>query len=326
MTNPIAGLKDRKEDLRQWICDDGLTILQAIEKLATEHNVICKKRTLERNLKAWGISRRDKPDKAALQAELTRLFRGPHMSDEAISNLLNQAGHVVTRRYVMDTRKKLGLHKRIRPETNEQDLQNTIKHLLTEEYRNEQVLKMHRGELYTYLRNKYPDLHIIGRDRVYNIAREMNPQVIRRYPKGHPLHQNRPYKLTGKRLAAKLAKDAADANINPPADHTQDAPASCHVSHPSPSIHGYGLSQPHDPVLDDSVAVRDHQTAPNVTPASTPQQVLHPSLRIESLEKENSALHQKLQQQEAEIQYMRQAYTDLMQRFTNVPAPNHFPS
>lgn len=325
MVNPITGLKNHKEDIRQWICEDGLTVLQAVEKLEKEHNVICKKRTLERNLKAWGISRRDKSDKAALQAELTRLFRGPHMSDEAISSLLSQAGHVITRRHVMHTRKKLGLHKRIRPDTNEQDLQNTIKHLLNQEYQDEKVLKMHRGELYTHLRNKYPDRHIVGRDRVYNIAREMNPQLRRRYPKGHPLYQNRPYKLTGKRLAAKLAKDAADANTNPPADHTQDAPASCNVTHSPPSTRGYELAQPHYPDLNHSVAVRDHQTVPSDLPFSTAPQALHPSLRLESLEKENNALHQRLQEQEAEMQCMRQAYHDLMQRFANVPAPNPLP-
>lgn len=326
MTPSIQGLKERKEDLRQWISVDGLTILQAIEKLATEHNVICKKRTLERNLKIWGISRRDKPDKDALQAELTRLFRGPRLSDEAISDILNQAGHRVTRRYVMDTRKKLGLHKRIRPETNEEDLQKTIKHLLTEEYKNDEVLKMHRGELYTYLRDKYPDLHIIGRDRVYNIAREMNPQVIRRYPKGHPLHQGRIYKLTGKRLAAKLARDAADAQLNPPADHTQDSPASFDDTHSSPSMSGYQPLQSDGTVPDYPVTVQTHQAVPSDVPTSTIHQVLHPSLRLKSLEKENNALHQRLQQQEAEIQYMRQAYNDLMQRFTSVPGPNPFPS
>ncbi|KAH0376074.1 hypothetical protein KCU92_g9941, partial [Aureobasidium melanogenum] len=335
MAPPIAGLLERKDDVKHWICEDDLTVLQVIDKLKTEHNVICQKRTLERWLRTWGFSRRNKLDKPALHDELTRLFRGPHMTDEAICNLLSASGYVVSRRYVMDTRKKLGLHKRIRPETSEQDLTKTIKDLLIREYKNDQVLKMHREELYTYLRHKYPDLNIIGRDRVYNIAREMNPQLVRRYPKGHPLYQGRPYKLTGKRLAAKLAKDAADANLDPPAGHTQDDPpagntqddpAPYATTHPSPSIQGYELAQPHDTVVDRSVAVQDPQTVQGDTPASTTHQALHPTLRLESLEKENNVLHQRLQQQEAEIQYMRQAYHDLMQRFTNVPAPNSFPS
>ncbi|KAH0359779.1 hypothetical protein KCU65_g9784, partial [Aureobasidium melanogenum] len=326
MGPPIAGLLERKEDIRQWICEDDLAVLQVIDKLKTEHNVICQKRTLERWLRTWGFSRRNKLNKPALHEELTRLFRGPHMTDEAICSLLSESGYVVTRRYIMDTRKKLGLHKRIRPETSEQDLLKTIKDLLIEEYKNEQVLKMHRGELYTYLRHKYPDLNIIGRDRVYNIAREMNPQLVRRYPKGHPLYQGRPYKLSGKRLAAKLAKDAADANLNPPADHPQDDPAPYDPAHPSPSTHGYDLPQTHDSVVDPSIAVQDLQAVPGDTPASTTHQALHPTLRLESLEKENNVLHQRLQQQEAEIQYMRQAYHDLMQRFSNVPASNPFPT
>ncbi|KAG9558994.1 hypothetical protein KCU71_g3466, partial [Aureobasidium melanogenum] len=335
MAPPIAGLLERKDDVKHWICEDDLTVLQVIDKLKTEHNVICQKRTLERWLRTWGFSRRNKLDKPALHDELTRLFRGPHMTDEAICNLLSASGYVVSRRYVMDTRKKLGLHKRIRPETSEQDLSKTIKDLLIQEYKNDQVLKMHREELYTYLRHKYPDLNIIGRDRVYNIAREMNPQLVRRYPKGHPLYQGRPYKLTGKRLAAKLAKDAADANLVPPAGHTQDDPPAGHTqddpapydtTHPSSSIQGYELAQPHDTVVDRSVGVQDPQTVQGDTPAPTTHQALHPTLRLESLEKENNVLHQRLQQQEAEIQYMRQAYHDLMQRFTNVPAPNSFPN
>lgn len=326
MPPPIAGLLDRKEDIEKWICEDDLTVLQVIDKLKTDHNVVCQKRTLERWLKTWGFSRRNKLDKPALHEELTRLFRGPHMTDEAICNLLSESGYVVTRRYVMDTRKKLGLHKRIRPETSEQDLLKTIKDLLIQEYKNEEVLKMHRGELYTYLRHKYPDLNIIGRDRVYNIAREMNPQLVRRYPKGHPLYQGRPYKLTGKRLAAKLAKDAADGNLNPRADHPQDDPAPYDTTHPSPSTHDHDLAQQHDTLVNRSVAVQDPQAVPGDVPASTTHQALHPALRLESLEKENNVLHQRLQQQEAEIQYMRQAYHDLMQRFSSVPAPNPFPS
>ncbi|KAH0150025.1 hypothetical protein KCU82_g12836, partial [Aureobasidium melanogenum] len=154
----------------------------------------------------------------------------------------------------------------------------------------------------------------------------MNPQLRRRYAKGHPLYQGRPYKLTGKRLAAKLAKDAADANLNPPADHTQDHPAPYDTTQTSPSTHSHELTQPHDTVPDHSVAVQDPEAVSVDTPASTIHQVLHPTLRLESLEKENNALHQRLQQQEAEIQYMRQAYHDLVQRFTNVPATNSFPS
>ncbi|KAG9580624.1 hypothetical protein KCU86_g23686, partial [Aureobasidium melanogenum] len=60
MPPPIAGLHERKEDIKQWICDDHLTVLQVIDKLKTEHNVVCQKRTLERNLRTWGFSRRNK--------------------------------------------------------------------------------------------------------------------------------------------------------------------------------------------------------------------------------------------------------------------------
>ncbi|CAD0114992.1 unnamed protein product [Aureobasidium uvarum] len=326
MPKPIEGLEARKEDLRKWICEDDMTIKQAIEKLKTEHNVVCQKRTLERNLRLWDISRRKKLNKEALQQELTRLFRGPRLTDETIAKILTDAGHVINQRTVMETRKKLGLHKRIRPETNEQDLQNTIKELLVDEYKNDQVLKMHRGELYTYLREKYPHLNIVGRDRVYNIAREMNPQLRRRYAKGHPLYQNRPYKLSGKRLAAKLAKDVAAAEIDPPIDQPHDSSAPPKEHCDSPPTHTYQLPQPHDATSDDPIVGQDHQPAPAHPPPATTHQTLHPTLRLESLEKENDALHQRLQQQDAEIQYMRQAYHDLVQKLGSGPAANPFPS
>ncbi|KAI4717893.1 hypothetical protein E4T48_05898 [Aureobasidium sp. EXF-10727] len=323
MPKPIEGLEARKEDLRKWVCEQDLSVKKVIEKLKTEHNVICQKRTLERHLKLWDISKRTKMNKEALQQELTRLCRGPQMTDEAIANILNQAGHVINPRTVMDTRKRLGLHKRIRPEVNEQDLQKTIKELLVEEYKNEEVLKMHRGELYTYMRQKYPHLNIVGRDRVYNIAREMNPHLIRRYPKGHSLHQNRPYKLSGKRLAAKLAKDdAAASSTDQP--HDSSAPPE-EPSNFSP-VHTDHLLQPHDATSLGSIVGQDHQPAPAYQPPAAIHQALHPSLRLESLEKENDALHQRLQQQDAEIQYMRQAYHDLMQRLGPVPGSKPFPT
>jgi hypothetical protein len=334
MPAAIAGLVERKEDLRRWIWEDKLTVLEVIKKLETDHNVICRKRTLERNLRNWGISKRSKPDQAAIQEELTRLFHGPYKTDRAICDILNEAGHVINKRTVMETRKKLGLHKRLRPEVDEQDLQNIIKDVLTTEFQDEQVQKMQRGELYTYLRGKYPDLNLVGRDRVYNIAREMNPQAKRRYQKGHPLYQNRPYKLSGKRLAAKLAKDAAEADANPSTDHDhaneheQDSSAPAEELHhdPSPMTQDYQHPQSHDAAPEGPVVTQDYQPPPVYPPVIVNHQVLHPSLRVQDLEKENDALHQRLQQQDAEIRYMRQAYHDMMQRLGPLPAPNSYPS
>jgi transposase len=333
MSPAVAGLVDRKEDLRKWIWEDKLTVLQVIEKLDTEFNVVCRKRTLERNLRNWGISKRSKPDQAAIHEELTRLFHGPHLTDRAIADIMNEAGHVINKRTVMETRKKLGLHKRLRPEADESELQKTIKDVLTTEYQDERVLKMQRGELYAYLRQKYPDLNLVGRDRVYNIAREMNPHAIRRYQKGHPLYQNRPYKLSGKRLAAKLAKDAdaAAADTNPPTDHDQDSAAPAEEPHYDPPMaHDYHSPQtshvppPHDAIPEAPVAPQSYQPLPVYPSVASNPQLLHPSLRVQDLEKENDALHQRLQQQEAEIRYMRQAYHDMMQRLGSVPASNSY--
>ncbi|KAI4806243.1 hypothetical protein E4T44_10918 [Aureobasidium sp. EXF-8845] len=303
MPAAIAGLVERKEDLRKWIWEDKLTVLQVIKKLETDHNIVCRKRTLERNLRNWGISKRSKPDQAAIQ-----------------------------HRTVMETRKKLGLHKRLRPEVDEQDLQNTIKDVLTTEFQDEKVLKMQRSELYNHLRQKYPDLNLVGRDRVYNIAREMNPQAKRRYQKGHPLYQNRPYKLTGKRLAAKLAKDAAEADANPATDHDhgnqheQDssAPAEEPYHDTPPMVHDYHHAPTLNTASESPAVAQDYQPSPIYPPVAAAQQVLHPSLRVQDLEKENDALHQRLQQQDAEIRYMRQAYHDMMQRLGSIPASNSY--
>jgi transposase len=332
MPAAIAGLVERKEDLRRWIWKDKLTVLEVIKKLETDYNVVCRKRTLERNLRNWGISKRSKLNQAAIQEELTRLFHGPYKTDRAISEILNEAGHVINKRTVMETRKKLGLHKRLRPEADEQELQNTIKDVLTTEFQDEKVLKMQRSELYDYLRQKYPDLNLVGRDRVYNIAREMNPQAKRRYQKGHPLYQNRPYKLSGKRLAAKLAKDAAEADANPATDHDhgnqheQDSPAPAEEPYHDtpPMAHDYHHPPTHDAASESPAVAQDYQPSPIYPPVATNQQVLHPSLRVQDLEKENDALHQRLQQQDAEIRYMRQAYHDMVQRLGSIPAPNSY--
>lgn len=196
---------------------------------------------------------------------------------------------------------------------------------------------MHREELYTYLRGKYPELGIVGRDRVYSIARDMNSTLIRRYPKGHPLHQNRPYRLSGKRLAAKLAKDASAAESNSSTERGQDSqappeephdPSSTHDYHVTPPIQDFELPQAaqippvRDAISEAPASLQEYSSPPVYTPRTSKHQFLHPSLRVQDLEKENDALHQRLQQQDAEIRYMRQAYHDMMQKFGSVAAPS----
>ncbi|KAI5238511.1 hypothetical protein E4T42_08953 [Aureobasidium subglaciale] len=319
MTRPTAGLDDRKDDIRKWIHQDGLKLVEVVDKLKTEHNVICRKRTLERNLKLWGFSKRAKVDKAAVQEELINLFRGPHLTDRAICARLNETGHAINVRTVMETRKKLGLHKRIRPDTNEDDLLNTIKDLLQVEYQDEKVLKMQRSELYSYLRQKYPDLNIVGRDRVFAIARDMNPTLKRRYPKGHPLYQNRPYKLSGKRLAAKLAKDAAAAVLSTTANQSHDDSVSFNEPEHSSSVDDHQPLQPYESLRCNPAAMSDHESSTVQRSLAAPEQVLDPSLRVKSLEEENEDLYRRLRNQEAEMQYMRQAYNDLRARLGHLP-------
>lgn len=167
MPRPIIGLDDHKDAIKQWIFDDGLKLAQVIAKLRADHNVKLEKRTLERNLKAWGVSIRTRVTNVdELRADLTALFHDNLLSDGAICKQLNEAGHVVNVRTVMEMRRKLGLNKRKRNDTTEQDLQDTIKHLLEQEYQDEEVKKMHRDELYAYLRKKYPQHHIVGRSVV----------------------------------------------------------------------------------------------------------------------------------------------------------------
>jgi transposase len=163
MPRPIIGLDERKDDIERWIVHDGVKIIDVVARLKNDYNINIQKRTLERNLQAWGLTTRSRMSKAALQQELTRLFRGPHMTDQEICKSLNDQGHVINPRTVMDTRKRMGLHKRIRHDTKEEDLQATIRQLLQVEYQDEAVLKMERSELYTYLKTKYPEHHITGR-------------------------------------------------------------------------------------------------------------------------------------------------------------------
>ncbi|KAI5264756.1 sterol reductase/lamin B receptor [Aureobasidium subglaciale] len=314
MPRPIAGLDDRKDDISKWIHEDSLTLVGVVDKLKTEHNVICRKRTLERNLKLWGFSKRVKVDKTAVQEELIKWFRGPHLTDQAICARLHETGHAINVRTVMETRKKLGLHKRIRPDTNEDDLLNTIKDLLQVEYQDEKVLKMQRSELYSYLRQKYPDLNIVGRDRVFTIARDMNPTLKRRYPKGDPLYQNRPHKLSGKRLAAKLAKDAAAAVLSTTANQSHDDSVSFNEPEYSPSVDDHQPLRPYESLRCNPAAMSDHESSAVQRSLAAPEQVLNPSLRVKSLEEENEDLYRRLRNQEAEMQYMRQAYNDLRAR------------
>jgi hypothetical protein len=147
----------------------------------------------------------------------------------------------------------------------------------------------------------------------------MNPYAKRRFHKGHPLHQNRPYKLSGKRKAAKEAAMAAAAaadlgteaavDMNSAQDHHPDEsslPLASADDQPAP-MGDCQLSKSQLPAIRDS-------TMHVAVPETTDDEVLDPILRVQGLEREKIALQEKLHQQDAEIQHMRQAYLELMSR------------
>ena len=134
---------------------------------------------------------------------------------------------------------------------------------------------------------------------MFHIAREMNPECRKKHKTKGPL------------------QDVTD----------QAAPLEDGQS-PLPSDHAVVQTDVEPPLVaecspDLSPATMQHLD-PSLADATTAADALQTTSRLEVLERENAMLHERLHQQDAEIDYLRQAYNDLLARINRPSALNGF--
>ncbi|KAH0370119.1 hypothetical protein KCU65_g2882, partial [Aureobasidium melanogenum] len=163
--------------ITRWIVDAGSEYDEVLE-LLKEQGVEIGVSTLKRRLQEWGVSRM--PDTELVNARITELFFRYRKTDNAIAAMLAVDGFKrISGRYVKDVRKKLGLRKRLE-RIEAEELEGLLRQLLTAEYDAGHIEDFGKDHLYTYLRQKYTNLNIIGRNRVYRIATALNPLAHQR--------------------------------------------------------------------------------------------------------------------------------------------------
>ena len=132
-------------------------------RLLEEHGVAITKRTLERTLASWGISARPRTgDSPALRAAIIMLFYRYRLSDKAMVAWLRKRNHEVTPRGIKTIRLQIGLVRQI-DAASQAAVEQIIHQLLVKEYDSGVIEDFGRGNLYAYMRKKYPEHQIIGR-------------------------------------------------------------------------------------------------------------------------------------------------------------------
>ncbi|KAF2857071.1 hypothetical protein K470DRAFT_267100 [Piedraia hortae CBS 480.64] len=105
------------------------------------------------------------------------------VTDEEIAALLRHDGFSIEEHTVGCMRREAGLFKR----TSASDvpmLEDKIREVLVSEFDKGTVNSYGRNDLYDYVRWEHPQYHNTGRDRVYQIAREFNPDAVESRAKG----------------------------------------------------------------------------------------------------------------------------------------------
>lgn len=95
---------------------EGRTANEIVEYLSTEYNFQIGRRTIQRRLKEWGVSRRivTRNDKN-LESQVKKLFNEFIMTDQEMQHALQKQGFNIGLRGLRHLRRRLGLRRRSSP-------------------------------------------------------------------------------------------------------------------------------------------------------------------------------------------------------------------
>ncbi|KAF1356456.1 hypothetical protein BDV97DRAFT_394374 [Delphinella strobiligena] len=188
MPRPAADYTPYRAFITSAVLEEGQTASHVVKRLKDEHQVDIALRSLQRLLAKWSISTRPRCKVTEeLRTRVSSMVYQDRLSDEEMVQVLVLEGFEISINGLQRLRKRYGLSKRTQPEQSE-EVDERIREVLREEHsRNATVIEdLGRNDLYLYITEKY---HIVGRDRIYRIARTMAPDGLQRRQKKTRSHQ-----------------------------------------------------------------------------------------------------------------------------------------
>ena len=134
--------------------------------------------TLTRALAGWNIISRRRPlaTTAALRDRVAHAFFHLRLSDSETITILEIDGFAPGKKTLAKLRRSTGLYKRV-PSDKIEEVEQAMREALKNEMETGHIEDFGRGHLYTWMRSRY---NLIGRDRMYRIAKEVDPDMAAR--------------------------------------------------------------------------------------------------------------------------------------------------
>ncbi|KAF7192141.1 hypothetical protein HII31_06527 [Pseudocercospora fuligena] len=177
-SRPPPGRSSKKlEPHQEWITERyhaKATVEEILVELMTKHNLEIGRSTLTKQIANWGLRvRRPKwEDSQALRRHVKHCFDRLQLTDEAARLELQKHGYDIAPTRLAKLRKDMGMYKRTEKE--QRPLQEgQVEEILRKEFEDPQIRDMSLKKLHKYLHAKH---NIWGRDRLYDIARKLDPE------------------------------------------------------------------------------------------------------------------------------------------------------
>ncbi|EME80518.1 uncharacterized protein MYCFIDRAFT_216252 [Pseudocercospora fijiensis CIRAD86] len=177
-SKPPPGRSSKKlEPHQEWITERHqakATVDEIMVELMIKHHLKIGRSTLKKQIARWGLRvRRAKwEDSQALRRHVKHCFDRLQLTDEAARLDLQKHGYDIAPTRLAKLRKEMGMYKRTEKE--QRPLQEgQVEEILKKEFEDPRVRDMSLKKLHKYLHAKH---NIWGRDRLYHIAKKLDPE------------------------------------------------------------------------------------------------------------------------------------------------------
>jgi hypothetical protein len=157
---------------------EGLTFDQIAKHLDEAYAVHTTSRTIKRRFRNWEITRQMPTEvKEEIKNRIQVLFFEVGLEDKDLLSALQNEGYNIGKYTLVRLRFELGLRRRIRGVEQQRLANELVQRLVTQELQKGVIDGYGRGYLYTHFRQQG---HIIGRDRLFQAYRTINPEAVER--------------------------------------------------------------------------------------------------------------------------------------------------
>jgi hypothetical protein len=174
----------------------GINLEQIPERLLRDHGIKISIRTLKRSLQQWNIKSRIKPDDSEeLDIRIALLYYNFGYSDKQSLEVLQGEGVSISSYTLVQARKRLGIYRRVSV-FNREESERELRRIVQEQLDLGTIESYGRGLLHGFLRNQgciasrlaasldpstlFRANHLLQRDRIFSVYRELNPAAIQR--------------------------------------------------------------------------------------------------------------------------------------------------